>query len=372
MIQYSFIENPIYNLHNYVAELIPGIEKIITIYLNEETKTIESKLSERKKKKYNTSSLNVQEIEERINELRNTRNHFEWYSKNDIPINVNSVKTNSPLTIFAERKNIVLLIKCPNPTDGKNDLIYIYFKENFGNFGLSKDDKWLTTENKTIIAQILSKSIRAYLEDKLTDREVLRANKGKTIQIFSEIKYLKSELEKLRENYGQSMVKLCNQYLIDFSKKYKKTYHFDEGAIEKIKSFKGDLKDLQGIVERSIIFLNNFFFDKALVSIAEWYIDFENMPQSEDQIDLEEVETKYIKTIQLLDKLEKAAKTLKIKKLKLTSVNVGKTLESPISAPAISDALYNHKGKINTLIKDNPEKWLTIRSEFRPLRNIIG
>jgi hypothetical protein len=372
MTQYSFIENPINNLHKYVGELIPGIEKIVSIYFNEFSNQLESKLSERKKKAYSTSTLDVSENEKEIQELRSSKSLFEWYSKEDIPIKLNSKKLTSPLTIFAERNNIVLLIKFPNPSDGKNDLVYLYFKENFGNFGLSSDDKWLTTENKSIIAHILSNAIRTYLIDKYNDRQALQTYNAQIQRIHSEIDILKDKLEKARENYGLSILKLCEQYLFDLGKRFQKTYHFSDGATKKIKRFNGELKDLETIMLNTVTFLNNLYFDQVLIIISEWYIDYDNLPEVEQSANIPETGSKYIKTIQLLDKLEKAANSLKLKHIKLTSVNIGKALENPISAPAISDALYNHKGKINTLLRDHPEKWLTIRTEFRPLRNIIA
>jgi len=57
--------------------------------------------------------------------------------------------------------------------------------------------------------------------------------------------------------------------------------------------------------------------------------------------------------------------------LKLTGTNVGKACPVPISAPAISDALYNHKSKIINLMKTYPDKWDVIRTDFRPLKNVI-
>ncbi|MBL6950397.1 MAG: hypothetical protein ISR57_07110, partial [Bacteroidales bacterium] len=56
----------------------------------------------------------------------------------------------------------------------------------------------------------------------------------------------------------------------------------------------------------------------------------------------------------------------------LTSVNVGKEFPTPISAPAITDALRKHKKRIIHLFDQYPEKWEIIRHEFRPIQNILN
>lgn len=369
MIQYSFIEHPFLSLHEYVSAVLPGIEKIVSIYYNEETKVLESQLSERKKKKYIASAFDISKIKEGLNKLRINKNPYGWYSIDDVPLEIND---NNQNTILNELKNIVLLIKVPNGEDGKNDLVFLYFNENHSNFGMSKSDTPLTTENKTIIAHVLTNSIRIYISEKYANREALKKNNSRANQIFGELGSLKAELNNLHEDYGLSMVKLCRQYLHDFGNQHQKTYHLSDGAIEKIKQYKGDLRNLEFFIRETVIFLNNLHFNKIEIIILEWYLNFDKAPQSEGTEEEIVAESRYVKTIDLLDRLEKAARKVKLNHLKLTSVNIGKALDKPISAPAISDALSNHKGKIKTLLNSQPEKWLTIRNEFRPLRNIIS
>ena len=369
MIQYSFIEHPFLSLHEYVSSVLPGIEKIVSIYYNEETKVLESNLSERKKKKYIASAFDISEIKEGLNKLRINKNPYGWYSIDDVPLKIND---NNQNTILNELKNTVLLIKIPNDQDEKNDLVFLYFNENHSNFGMSKSDTPLTTENKTIIAHLLTNSIRNYISEKYANREALKKNNSKANKIFDEVGLLKAELSNLHEDYGLSMVKLCRQYLLDFGNQHHKTYHLSDGAIEKIKQYKGDLKNLESFIRDTVIFLNNLHFNKIEIVISEWHLDFDKAPQSEGVEEEIVAESRYVKTIDLLDRLEKAAQKVKSNHQKITSVNIGKALEKQISAPAISDALSNHKGKIKTLLNSKPEKWLTIRNEFRPLRNIIS
>ena len=176
-----------------------------------------------------------------------------------------------------------------------------------------------------------------------------------------------------REYYGLSLVKLCQQYLSEYSKKSDRNLFFSADAIEKIKKYKGDLKNIEDFIEKTVSYAESLNFDSdAEIEISDWHLQFEG---PEKQITSAEKpgthNDKYTKTISLLDKLESAALKVKSQQLKLTGTNVGQACPVPISAPAITDALYNHKSKINTLVKLNPEKWNTIRGGFRPVINIL-
>jgi hypothetical protein len=61
-----------------------------------------------------------------------------------------------------------------------------------------------------------------------------------------------------------------------------------------------------------------------------------------------------------------------IREMPLTGLNVGSACSTPISAPAISDALKKHRNKILTLLGLYPDRWNLIRSEFKPLINVIS
>jgi hypothetical protein len=83
-------------------------------------------------------------------------------------------------------------------------------------------------------------------------------------------------------------------------------------------------------------------------------------------------DSRFHRTIQLLNRLESAAKKVQANGNSLTGSAVGQAMDNPISAPAISDALKKHKNKIQTLCKDFPEEWLTIRKSFKPIMNALS
>jgi hypothetical protein len=84
------------------------------------------------------------------------------------------------------------------------------------------------------------------------------------------------------------------------------------------------------------------------------------------------IDSKESRAIDLLDKLERSSVVVKQKNLPFTSANVGKLMPTPISAPAITDALKKNGRKVTELLNRYPDRWKTIREEFRPVINLLN
>ena len=72
----------------------------------------------------------------------------------------------------------------------------------------------------------------------------------------------------------------------------------------------------------------------------------------------------------LLDNLNEAVKSVVNQKQTPTGILVGQALKKPISAPAISDALKNHRSKILTLLNQYPNRWVELIQYFKPIQNL--
>ena len=374
MLNYSFIYHPIEKLHDVIPDLLPGIEKIITIHYDETRKLITGILSEKNNLSYSTQHLNIDKILPSLQRFMEDKNPYDWYSKQNLPFELEVKREQPTINIFSELQNIVLLIRVPDSTNEFNDLIFLYLNENPSNFGVTNSINPLTTDNKSIIAFVLNNTIRTIIKLQKQDRNTLKSFNNRTRQIIGLTESMKYELQRTKENYGISLVKLFQQYVKEYSVKNRKNYTLSGGALDKIKNYKGDLKDLKRIAKDSVSYVDSLYIDDTTgdTEILEWHIHFDGSKQPEYVNEsTQSRDDKYAKTLSLLDKLEKAALVVKSRQLKMTGTNVGRACEVSISAPAISDALYNHKSKINSLLKLYPERWDTIRSEFRPLKNIL-
>jgi hypothetical protein len=370
---FSFIYHPIEKLHGIIPDIMPGIKKIITVHFDNSKNRIFGILTENGNGNYATRELNIDTALPSLQRYMEEKSPFSWLSLQSLPFDIEKKTDKLTIDIFSELQNIVLLIRVPDEMNQLNDLVFLYLNENPSNFGVTNTVNPLTTDNKSIIAFLLYNTIKTLIQGQNEDREVLKFANMRTRQVINNTETLKQELERTRDNYGLSLVKLCQNYIRDWSARNRKKYILTPAALEKIKKYKGDLKNLDCIIAETISYVDNLYFGvQGEIEISEWHIHFDPVTTGSTDIRNKMAkEDKYAKTIALLDKLEKAALQVKSKHLKLTGTNVGAACPTPISAPAISDALYNHRGKINSLIITYPENWETIKSEFRPVMNIL-
>ncbi len=352
---------------------MPGIKKMVTVHFDSSKKRITGILTDNDNGGYTTRELNIDTALPSLQRYMEEKSPFSWLSEQSLPFDIKKENNKLSIDIFSELQNIVLLIRVPDELNQLKDLVFLFLNENPSNFGVTNTVNPLTTDNKSIIAFLLFNTIKTFINGQNEDREVLKSANFRTRQVIAITENLKQELERTKDNYGLSLIKLCQNYIHDWSAKNSKKYVFTPGALNKIKKYKGDLKNLERIIAETVSYVDNLYFGvQGEIEISEWHIHLDTATGGKMETKTEVArEDKYAKTLALLDKLEKAALQVKSKHLKMTGTNVGAACPVPISAPAISDALYNHRGKINNLIKTHPENWETIKNEFRPVMNIL-
>lgn len=370
--RFTFSSNDLESFLLNASNILPGIEKMIAIYYDGKSDSVLAKMMQPSFNNH-VEDLMVYDIQEKIGQLRIGKSRHNWYSREDLPFALEK-KPISKASIFNELENVVLLLSFRNQKDKLKDLLFVFFNKNFGNFGISSSNKVLTTDNKQIIATLMYNYFSTQIEVNRHNRELFEGIRSNTNSLIGEVLGLRNELERTRANYGESLANLCIEYTRQFSVESNKQYQLSEEALDKIKTFKGNIKYLYSIIRKSIVFAENISLDQDSdhILIKDYHINLDSFDTEQDRevksIDQEE---KYQKTIQLLDKLENAARTVIGRNTNLTSSNVGNACPTPITAPAITDALRKHKKKILYLFKKYPEKWEVIRREFRPVRNLI-
>lgn len=375
MSTFSFIDNPVLYVLNNVHNILPGIEKVIAVYYCNEDLQVKAKCAVNISQETRIDELLIEDHIGTIEKLRKTNSFFSWGKKEDTPFEIRTKKKHVQMEVFHELENVVLILGYVNEYDKKHDLFFIYFNQDMSNFGLSGNNKPLTTENKQIVGFVLYNSIKTIIGKAKKDIDVLSAFNDNTKSIVKRYTQVKEELVKSKNNYGLSLTDLCKAYVKEFGKANSRfNYILSDDALDKIKDYQGDITELKNIIWKALCFVNNLYFDskKPDIYITEDYLNFENIGAG-TAIRKQEVQLydRYSKTILLLDKLEAAARNVVAKNIDLTGANVGNACSTPISAPAISDAIKKHKNKIINLLNKYPDRWKLIRSDFRPVKNVL-
>lgn len=371
---FSFIGNEFENIFSYSDLFLPGIEKLVGLYFTPIDKQLHI-ISRNKNGEMETDPSEILDNRENqimIQKFRSVTQPYSWIRKEELPFEFHDSQKKIVPDLFTEFENVILIIRLPNETDLLQDLLLIYFNHNLGNFGLNKADKLLTADNKIIIGHVLYYQFKSFLEINIANRKLLHRLNNSVRSIIHENMTLKDQLAQVQANYGENVINIAQQHLIELSRSCCRNYILTEDAIMKLKEYKGNLKNLRIILENAVIFTENLILaaEDGTVGIQSYSLDFDSF-QVVEKADrfTRKIDSRQTRALLLLDRLERAANILKSKNLPIISSNVGKSMEPPISAPAITDALNKNRNIIRQITEKYPNKWETIRTEFKPLLN---
>jgi hypothetical protein len=374
---FSFIGDEFENLFRYSELFLPGIEQITGIYFSQRDKQL-TILSRKRNEDIESNYEDLLQKRENvvmIQKFRTDSHPYTWIRKDDLPFEMPSRKKGIVPTLFTEFENIILVIRFENPEDHLFDLLFVYLNQNLGNFGLNKAEKVLSTDNKTIIGHLLYYQFKSFLQMNTENLTLLRSLNKVVRSVIHENSNLKELLHQVQSSFRESIVAMAQQYLNELSEENNRSYFMSDDAIEKIRNFKGNLKHLPTILRHAVIFTENLMMpdEKVSVGIYPYSLDFESY-QVDDKPDFltRKIDSRQSRAVQLLDKLERAAKILQTKNIPLIGSKVGKAMDPPVSAPAITDALGKNRVTIRELLIKYPDKWEIIRKEFKPLLNQLS
>lgn len=371
--QLSILSHPFYLILKNADRLLPGLEKLVAIFNDPEKDLLTAKMISRESESDYAEDIDIGDNKVILQKLRSKKTHIDWLTRNSLPFETESENVNQ-YQIFSAIKDTVLILRFPNEKDGLYDMLLIYFMESSLTFGVKSLNTQLGPDHKNIIGKLIYNSINTIMHISNSDRSVYNNVIGSTRSVVDRFNEVQGELQRTQKNYGLSLVDLCKHYLNEFSMQYGKVFEMDTSGEQKITHYKGELNSLRNIIENAVVFADHLEYNNPndVILITDIHIDFNRFDQKEEKKDsVMHLEERYAKTIILLDKLEHAASSLYERNIALTGKNVGNNCPKPISAAAISDALSNHQKIIRYLFDKYPQKWITIRNHFRPVKNII-
>lgn len=372
---FSFIGDEFENIFHSSDLFLPGIERIVGIYYSRKSAQIKI-LSRRRDEAVEMNFKELLDTRENmimIQRFRSAPLTFTWIKKDEIPFDLQSNKRIAAAPdLFTEFDKVILVLRFNNESDHMNDLLFIYFNHNLGNFSLAKSDRILSAENKTIIGHLLYYQFKSILQMNLDNRKLLGTLHQVVKGVIHENLSLKDQLNQVQASYGENIISMASQILSELSKEYERIFQLDQDAIQKLKEYKGNLKHLTGIIRNAVIFTENLLIrdDDEPATLYSYTLDFESY-QVDDKLELitRKIDSRQSRAMIFLDRLERAAQILKARNQPFTSVNIGKAMIPPVSAPAISDALGKMQEFLPQILDEYPEKWELIRKEFKPLQN---
>ncbi len=364
---------------NHISEMIAGVEKLVGIYNIEDGSDKLYGISFTLQNNHLIEqTLIIKDDIQRLQQLQEEKIQYKWLNKTQIPFEEKATSI-AQLNIFNEYDNLILLVSIPQLKSYKRNLVFIYFRDDLDQFGIHHEKSKLSTQNKTIIGFMVSKSVislsKIYWEQELK----MKSFAQKTQEILLNQK-MNNEKEKNNIDLENLIIGWANDMIKEFCNSDGVNYVIQEDALDKIKTYKGSFSSLKESLIEAIGYakLLSGYSGLNTVTIESAYLHLETNIKSPKEthditnVNLDILPERLQKAHELLDKLEKHALKISHEGIKLTSYNVGRAMDNPITPAAISDSISKNKDRINSLFKQYPNKWNFIKSNFKPIINITS
>ncbi|MDF1673265.1 MAG: hypothetical protein P1U41_07145 [Vicingaceae bacterium] len=336
-------------------QMVSGLDKCLAVFYNQSKQEVEALVFDGELNRLTYHDVGF------INKIRSSNKKANWIKPEQVPFETKENKAEQ-LTFTDEEESSVLELRFQNAHDEKSDVIYFYLKNNIGNFKLSSTNDAMAITIKEVIQNLIYNQATLILKANHNNRKVHQ-------KIASNIDFgsLQKKISHLEEsNYNQTQA--TYSYLLNELTAFESTdFILSKAAIEKISKQNLKFTEIKELLKDSLEILVNKYTLGDIYEIAEHDIINNHNPVQQKTVAEENLD----KTTEFLDRYEYAAKLLISKNEKITGVNIGNACQPNVSAAAISDILKKHQSKILKLFNQYPEKWSSLRENFRPIKSIV-
>jgi hypothetical protein len=372
---FSFLQSDAYNILCLAHSLVPGIAKVMSVSNNADKGSLEILYIDHPSPNRKPEVVFPNEsVLDALKSMSQGTEPTSWYSDDDLPFNIEKEKI-VQMDAFKELEKNILMISVPGDQRKSNDLFFFYFNQNISNFTISPSDKSLNQQNKLIIGSLIYHAVTTLISNLRNDRRAMDTYNIYVNNVVNEMTTAQTAIEHIREKNDSVKLNYANEAILELSHSYSNiSFELSQSAEKKIKEFDGDMTLLKQALDNAMSnarTYNNNIKNQSII-IEGFQLNFNMIRTDEQKPVIITPASRKEKTILLLDKLEEAAAKVKDLNKPLTAANIREVYYKKISAPGITDALKNHGKTIRDLMEEHPEKWPTIRKDFKPLINILN
>lgn len=302
-----------------------------------------------------------------------TSDEYQWYQSNEVVHSIDRARIGNSvhMNLFDEMERNVLFMKFYFKQSRAG--VFVFFDQNRAQLGFLGSDLTFSQENKLLIGRLTVSSLQSILNRMAEDEKLF-------MHFKTGIQHLSKDLQQNSAGNRQSMAML-EKMLLEFAREYidhksaeiNLPVNLTGSAREKVMAFRGTPAALKQMIDHAIILALNLN-PLSPVLIDEWNFQEQGMADEPKSVTSEEkpqIQQVYIRTWEWLNRLESAVEVVVKNNLPVTGSNVGAAMKPSITAAAISDAMKKQEKFLRTLLLEYPQKWNTLRTHFKPIRNKI-
>lgn len=359
-----------YLLQN-LSGLLPNLEKVLMVYRHGKGNALAVMM-----KTYEDSTPVDVELAEHfdyygLERLTEGKSRYQWIDEESLPF-IQRNNSTVQRDVFSEINNTVLVIRIRNKNYAHNDVFMLFFNPDASNFGPVRNDDILNTSSKSVIEQLIFNNLTHLKKQFSFQKSQFSQYKKFLSQLRDKAKLNAAKVKNTNSDLGKLRIEFSNYIIKRLSKKTGLEIAISSSALQLVEVFEYGFEKMEKWIEDAFEFARFTDYDpnQSVLVIDEWHLNEMEFEEKTSEIE-NIVDAKFMKVYTLLDRLESAAIKVASERKKLTGTAVGQAMDTPISAPAITDALKKNRRKILNLLEQFPQRWTLIRSEFRPIINVL-
>lgn len=346
-------------------DIFPGIDRIVALYVHRTGETGGEELL-RQGQKHVHRNLVTEAFDKRLTELSGEQPGYVWLTRELLPFETTPLGQRQ-LDIFSEEQHVVMLLRLKHA--GGMDFFYLFFRQDQSNFGVSRLQGPLDTARKALLGSLVYRFARLIYQSSEEQKVYLQRFTDVTRNLI--VGQSKPTVDNIPLHW---LKQWTDDFLNELFEHTGATLRLTKAALEHLSTaedYNSAKKGLEQAAQFALMMSGGETEGEILIEAA--YIILKKLPElssgpdAQWQLPAGRME----RTRQFLNRLERSAIILSDNGEDLTSSAVGQTMERPISAPAISDALRKNKRRVLLLLEQNPTQWPLIRQYFKPLINIV-
>ncbi len=367
MLTYSFIQHPLERIMDRLEDTFQGVSEAMVIYADYNKNLSWKSFSENE-----VEDIPVKEKIVQLQKFRKKKVEYEWledsYFDNLATTSKRKKRKIKQLSFTDELENNLLCVKFLSPIDHLYDCLILKI-ENTSVLGMSKQGSSLTVQEKNIIGKLLFQLFRSRIKEEYNNNDTHRMVLNNINLQQRSIQRLEEENEQLRTNYKKSVLYFINNVLARMSDKFKMNVALSDNAREFILEKDLDISTLEKVLIQAAHMAANLTLQYSSTIL----IHPENIIINQQQEEHQPLSSndKHASIIDILDKYELAAEKAQAKGWKVNGNTVAELCTPSVTPSAISFNLKKYKKQINILVDRYDEKWPVLKSEFKPLKNIL-
>jgi hypothetical protein len=354
-------------LLNRLPELFPGIDRVVLLYLNDREETDGKELVQAGGQ-YRIKPLKTEGLDGQLLRMRSEQMGYSWLHKDQLPFEPKSHETRQQL-LFSEQFHIVLMLRLTPADPSGLDVFYLFFREDQSNFGISRLQGTLDTARKALVGSLAFR-FASVLYGSIGDWQ---ATFKKFTNVTKLLLTVKPE-DPDKTLFQGWVLQWAEEFLEGLSQSDQLHYKLSLEALSKLMEC-GDFRAASEALKQAASYARLLYSDQnsgeILIEGNFLLLEAKTKPGRLKESLNQPVPDRLNKTMAFLDSLEKAATKLMEVGNGITSSGVGQSMDRPISAPAITDALRKNERRVMVLLENNPDRWPVIRHQFKPLLNLV-